>query len=64
MNSLDDFVFKIEVWSRGDSRIDELLAVAKNVTVARAAYEAACKERPDRIVRLCNKAMILEERFP
>ena len=64
MNELDAFLFRVEVWSFNDDHVDELMAVAKNVMVARAAYEAALKERPDRIVRLRNKAMILAERFP
>ncbi len=64
LESLDAFPFKIEVWSFDDDHVDERLAVAKNSTVAKAAYEAAVKERPDRIVRLRNKAHVLEERLP
>ncbi len=64
MNELDGFLFRVEVWSFNDDHVDELMAVARNVMVARAAYEAALKERPDRIVRLRNKAMVLDERFP
>ena len=63
MNELDAILFRVEVWSFNDDHV-ELMAVAKNVMVARAAYEAALKERPDRIVRLRNKAMVLDERFP
>ena len=64
MNELDAFLFRVEVWSFNDDHVDELMAVARNVSVARAAYEAALKERRDRIVRLRNKAMVLAERFP
>ena len=64
MSELDAFLFRVEVWSFNDDHVDELMAVVKNVMVARAAYEAALQERPDRIVRLRNKAMVLAERFP
>jgi len=64
LEPLDAFPFCVEVWSHDDQHTDERVAVAKNVAVARAAYAAALKERPDRIVRLRIKARVIEERSP
>ena len=49
---------------RGLDRGSERLAVAKNASVAQAAYKAALEERPDRIVRLRIRARVIEERIP
>ena len=64
MNELDAFPFHIEVWDDGDVHIAERLAVAKNVALAQAAYAAALKERPGKIVRLRIKARVIEEFIP
>ena len=64
MDSIAAFPFRVEVWDMNDVGIDEVLAYCRNVTVARGAYERALHERPDRIVRLRNRAMVLAERIP
>lgn len=61
---LSDFVFHVEQWSDDDIRVVAILAVAVNITIARAAYTAALGERPTSIVRLRNKAAVVEERIP
>lgn len=64
MNELDAFPFRVEVWTDDDMRADEILAVAKNVALGQAAYQAALDQRPGKIVRLRNKAHVIEERIP
>ncbi len=64
MDVLAAFPFRVEVWDIEDVGIDEVLAYCRNVMVARGAYERALEERPDRIIRLRNRAMVLAERFP
>ena len=51
------------MWSVDDQQVDEILAVAKNVTIAQAAYQAALGERPDRVVRLRIRVRVIEERL-
>ena len=52
MNELDAFPFRVELWDHDDQHVAEVLAVARNVAIARAAYQAAPRERPGQIVRL------------
>ena len=51
--------YQVEEWSRDHMAPVDLMAGANNLLVARAAYEAACKERPDRVVYLRNGARVL-----
>ena len=51
LEPLHAFPFHVEVRSRDAQHIDERFAIAKQAVVARAGYEAALKEWPDRIVR-------------
>jgi hypothetical protein len=60
MNELDAFPFRVGVWTRDDQHVDELMAVARNVLVAQAAYGACLKVRRGRLVRLRIKARIIE----
>jgi hypothetical protein len=60
----DEFPFRVETWTRDDGRTDELLALAGHIDVAKAAFAVALKIRPGRIVRLRNKARVVEEFFP
>lgn len=60
----DEFAFRVEVWTRDDQHVDELLALAGHISVAQAAYAVALTIRPDRIVRLRNKARVVEEFVP
>ena len=64
VNELDAFPFHVEVWTDDDQHIGELLATSKNAAVAQAAYAAALKERPGKIVRLRIKARVIEEFIP
>lgn len=54
--------FKVEVWE-GD-KIAETIAVAGNAIVAGAAYEAAVKERPGRVVILRHGARVVRTTKP
>lgn len=49
--------FKIEVWV--DDRVVETLAVVANVGVARAAFEAAIRERPGKHITLRHGARVI-----
>jgi hypothetical protein len=37
--TVDDFAFHVEVWTHDDMHVDQTMAVAKNVRLAKAAYE-------------------------
>jgi hypothetical protein len=47
MTGIDRLEFRVEVWDDYDDLVLELVAVANHVLVARAAYDAAAKMRPD-----------------
>jgi hypothetical protein len=61
---LSDLGFTVEVWSDDGNRLLEVLAAARNSSVATAAYEAALPTRPNAIVKLRQKALLVEARFP
>lgn len=68
MNPLDQSVYDlghtIDVWNDDESAVVEVLAAAKNTSVARAAYEAAIKTRPNMIVKLRQKSLLMEKYVP
>ena len=50
-----DLAYMVEQWDDEDSHVEELIALAGDYRVARAAYEEAVKRRPSRIVTLRQK---------
>lgn len=63
-DNIDSFSFHVEQWDDHDLRVTAVLAVAINLTIARAAYLVALNERPKWIVRLRKQAFVVEERIP
>jgi len=61
---ISDLQFTVEVWDDRDSMIVEVLAAARNSSVANVAYEAALDTRPNAIVKLRQRALVLAERIP
>lgn len=57
-----DHPFKVEVWE-GD-KVAETLAVAGNVIIAGAAFEAAITQRPGRTVTLRHGARVIRTTQP
>ncbi|TIW53843.1 MAG: hypothetical protein E5V54_24075 [Mesorhizobium sp.] len=57
--TITEFAFHIELWSSDDLRVDETLAVARNIRVARAAYDEAVKGQEGRIVKLRHGARVI-----
>ncbi|RWQ59827.1 hypothetical protein [Mesorhizobium sp.] len=62
--TIDEFPFHIEVWSLDDLRVDQTIAAAKTIRLARAAYEECLKVGEGRIVRLRNGARVVDEFKP
>ncbi len=62
--TVDDFAFHVEVWTHDDMHVDQTMAVAKNVMLAKAAYEQCLREREGRIVWLRNGCRIVLEFIP
>ncbi|MEZ5792383.1 MAG: hypothetical protein R3D34_16900 [Nitratireductor sp.] len=58
------FPFRIEVWSRDGSRLEETIAASSSLHIAIAAFDAACLARPAETVMLCNLAQIIRKRDP
>lgn len=55
--------FRVEIWNRDRSRLEETIAAASSLPVAIGADEAACKARPKDRVLLCNMAQIIRVRY-
>ena len=60
----NDLFFAVEVWASDDRRVDQVLARSVNLAVARAAFREAVTQRPGRIVRLRDRARIIDESKP
>ncbi len=56
-----DLTFRLETWSDDDARVDELVALAADFYVARAAFEEAVRRRPGRVVTLRQGARVLRD---
>jgi hypothetical protein len=54
--------FRVEIWNRDRTRLEETIAAASSLPVAIGAYEAACRARPKDQVLLCNMAPIIRDR--
>lgn len=57
----DDFPFAVERWSADAMRVDQLLAAAGNLQLAKAAFQEAVHLYPDAIILLRNRARIVEQ---
>jgi hypothetical protein len=63
--SPDDFHFRIDLWDdAGRGNIEQVIAFVSDLEVARAAYEAAVKAKPGKIITLRQRARVIERSFP
>ena len=56
-----DLPYSVELWDDADSRVEELIALTGDYRVARAAFDAAVKARPGRVVTLRQKTRLLAD---
>jgi len=56
----DDLPFRIELWDDGDSRIEELIALAGDYATACGAFDEAVKRRPGKLITLRQKARVIK----
>jgi len=56
-----DLPYMVEQWDDIDSHVEELIALAGDFNVARAAFDEAVKRRPRRIVTLRQKTRLLAD---
>ena len=61
--SPEDFHFRIDLWDDQDRLIEQVIAFVSDLTVARAAYEAAVKAKPGKRITLRQRASIIEKSF-
>ena len=61
--SPDDFHFRIDLWDDGDKRIEQVIAFASDLVVARAAYAAAVQAKPGKRITLRQRARVLDRSF-
>ena len=53
--------YSVELWDDNDSRVEELVVLADDYRVARAAFVEAVKRRPARMVTLRQKTRLLAD---
>jgi hypothetical protein len=59
---MTDLPYKIDLWlDDACTRIEEPIATASSLKVARAAYNAAVAEKPDRMITLRNRTMVIAQ---
>jgi hypothetical protein len=56
---IEELHFSVELHQPGGS-VEEVVACCAGILIARAAYKAACRQYPKRLVMLCRSAQILE----
>lgn len=57
--AIEDLVFAVEAWTRDGQHVEEVIARAGNLGIARAAFDAACLARPDRPLTLRHRARVI-----
>jgi hypothetical protein len=61
---ISSLTFIVDVWTDDGNHVEQVLAAAANATVATAAYEAAIKVRPHKIVTLRQRALEMAKHVP
>lgn len=55
----EDLPYKVELWTTDRSSVEQTLAITASPTIGYAAYFAASREFPDRLITLRHKNEIL-----
>ena len=55
----EDLPYKVELWNKEKTSVDQVLAVTANASIGYAAYYAATREHPDRYITLRHKNSIV-----
>jgi hypothetical protein len=53
--------YSVEQWDDADQHVEELIALAGDYRVAKAAFDRAVRERPGRIITLRQKARLIAD---
>jgi hypothetical protein len=56
-----DLPYRVEQWDDADQHVEELIALAGDYRVAKAAFDKAVRERPGRIITLRQKARLIAD---
>jgi hypothetical protein len=54
----------VEIWTDDDLHVEQTKVRADNITLARAAYDAAVHMHPTKIVRLRDRTRVVREHKP
>jgi hypothetical protein len=55
----EDLPFKVEIWDEAGNSVEQVLAVTANGSIGYAAYYAATREFPQRMITLRHKDRVL-----
>ncbi len=63
-DQLDDLTFSVELWLPNDQSVEQVLARCAKVTHAYILFDRIQAEYPGRILRIRQRARIIQERLP
>lgn len=55
----EDLPYKVEVWDAGQESVEQVLAVTASASIGYAAYFAATREFPNRVITLRHKNSVI-----
>ncbi len=55
----EDLPYKVEVWDTGQEWVEQVLAVTASASIGYAAYFAATREFPNRVITLRHKNSVI-----
>ena len=55
----EDLPYRVEVWNETKTVVEQVLAVTANASIGYAAYYAAIREHPDRLVTLRHRKSVV-----
>jgi hypothetical protein len=55
----EDFAYRVEVWDAAGKAVEQVVAVSISPAIGYAAYYAATREYPDRVITLRHRISVL-----
>jgi len=55
----EDFPYKVEVWDEKGAAVEQVVAVSLSASIGYAAYYAATREFPGRVITLRHKGAVM-----
>ena len=56
-----DLPYRVELWDQKDTHVEELIALAADHAIARAAFAEALRRRPGKVIILRQKSRVIAD---